>query len=350
MHTVQILVEEEGNREVISGFLDDTYEIVTATDVQEADAYLVEDSIYRDYQDELRQKVQAEQPVFRPVIMIRGTNSRPSSSQQDVNEGGAGSPVVDIIEAPVRAPVLRRRLASLLGRREQSQELQQKMEQMERQRDALDVLNEMVRHDIRNDLQVVLSHSQLLSEYVGVEGEDVLEAVLSATEEAIELTTEAGELTDFLLAEDPEIGTIQIDDVVKKEIAAARNSNPDITIDYQRPDTDLTVTADQMLSSVVRNLVTNAIRHNDADKPRVSVSISQIGDTVSFSVADNGPGVPDEEKENIFGQGATGDESPGTGIGLYLVSAIVDRYGGEVRVEDSEYNGAEFIVELSRDE
>lgn len=346
MHTVQILVEDGGNREVLSGFLDDRCEILTANEVQQADAYLVEDSVYSDYQEDLQQMVQSERPVFRPVILIQGANSRATRPQLEAVKGGANSIIVDIIEAPVQAPVLRRRLASLLGRREQSQELQQKMDQVERQRDALGVLNRMIRHDIRNDMQLVLGYAHELSDYVPEEDSEVLDAVVASTKEAIELTKETQDLTDLLLTEDSETWSIRLGEVVEEQIAAAQESNPAVSIDYQRPKTDLTVTGDKMLSSVVRNLVTNAIQHNDAESPKITVSITEIGESVRLSVADNGSGIPDSEKEDIFNRGVIGDESSGTGIGLFLVSAIVDRYGGEAHVEDSESNGAKFVVEL----
>lgn len=346
MHTVQILVEDRGNQEVISGFLKDGYEILTSQEVQQADAYLVEDSVYPNYRDALERMVHSERPVFCPVVMIRGVNSKSPLTQQETVGENNNTLVVDIIEAPVREPVLNRRLALLLRRREQSQKLQQKMEQVERQRDALSVLNQMVRHDIRNDMQLVLGYAQQVSDYVANEGEDALETVISSTEAAIELTTKARELTDLLLEEDSEIESIRINEVVEKEVQTARNSNPNVSIEYQTPGTDLTVTGDQMLSSVVRNLVTNAILHNDAESPKVSVSVSEASDSVFLSVADNGPGIPDESKEVIFEKGAMGNESSGTGIGLFLVAEIVDRYGGEVHVEDSKFDGAEFIVEL----
>ncbi|MFB6132201.1 MAG: sensor histidine kinase [Halanaeroarchaeum sp.] len=220
------------------------------------------------------------------------------------------------------------------------------MDQVKRQRDALNVLNQVVRHDIRNDLQLVLGYAQRLSEHVDEGGVETLETVISSTEEAIELTTEARELTDVLLAEDAEIGSIRIDEMVEEEVQSARNANPDASIEYYRPETDPTVTGDQMFSSVIRNLVNNAIRHNDAETPKVVVSVTETGNSVLLSVADNGPGIPDKRKEDIFESGSSGDDSQGTGIGLFLVSTIVDRYGGEVNVEDSEFDGAEFKVRL----
>jgi len=66
----------------------------------------------------------------------------------------------------------------------------------------------------------------------------------------------------------------------------------------------------------------------------------------SCQVADNGRGVSDKHKEEIFAHGNQGLESEGTGIGLHLVKTLVDRYGGTVWVEDNDPEGAIFCVEL----
>ncbi|MFB6109856.1 MAG: sensor histidine kinase [Halodesulfurarchaeum sp.] len=344
MSTVQLLVEDAGNREVIAGFLDDEYDVLGTGDVREADAYLVEDAVYPSVKGDLQQLVDDDRPVFRPVVLIDGTAARSGGAADADLEVGDRSPVDDIIDAPVREPVLKRRMASLLERREQSQALQRKIEQVERQRNALSVLNQMVRHDIRNKLQLVLGYAQQLAEDVG--REEPLETIIASTNNAIELTTEARDLTDLLVGEYGEIGSIRITEVVGEEIEAARETNPDVTIEFHPSEEEFSVRGDQMFGSVIRNLVTNAIEHNTADEPRVSVSIERAGDSVRVAVADNGPGIPDDDKGDIFDRGVIGADSSGTGVGLFLVSEVVDRYGGTVHVGESRWGGARFVVEL----
>ena len=70
---------------------------------------------------------------------------------------------------------------------------------------------------------------------------------------------------------------------------------------------------------------------------------------MAVHIADNGPGIPDERKDEIFGRGEKGLESSGTGLGLYLVDTLVQRYGGDVTVSDGT-EGAEFVVTLQRAE
>jgi Signal transduction histidine kinase len=80
----------------------------------------------------------------------------------------------------------------------------------------------------------------------------------------------------------------------------------------------------------------------------VTVSATERDDTVSVRIADNGPGVPDNMKEAIFGEGEQNLQTAGTGMGLYLVDALVTSYDGELWVEDNDPEGSVFVVELAK--
>jgi signal transduction histidine kinase len=74
---------------------------------------------------------------------------------------------------------------------------------------------------------------------------------------------------------------------------------------------------------------------------------------VLLSVADNGPGVPEAERDIVFdkfyrGRDAQRRGEAGSGLGLAIVKSLVDLHGGSVRVEDAAPRGARFVVELPR--
>lgn len=228
---------------------------------------------------------------------------------------------------------------------------------LKRQRDRLDVLNQMARHDIRNDMQVALTRAQQLRTHVDEDGEEYLEMVLSATENAIDLTTTARDLTDVMLHTESELEAISLDRILTTEIEAVRSENESGVVETAGSVPAVCVEADGMLESALRNLLTNAIVHNDSDVPEVTVSVELREETVLVSVADNGPGVPPDQFDDIFEKSQKGTDSSGTGLGLYLVSTLVDRYGGDVWVENrhsqradssEQIDGAVFNVELVR--
>jgi two-component system sensor histidine kinase KdpD len=99
----------------------------------------------------------------------------------------------------------------------------------------------------------------------------------------------------------------------------------------------------------VSNLVENALVYAPPDSP-VRVGARLLGDRIALWVEDGGPGVPDEEKQQVFEKfyrGGTSGASPaGTGLGLAIVREIVNGHGGRAWVEDAEPHGARFVLSL----
>jgi signal transduction histidine kinase len=76
------------------------------------------------------------------------------------------------------------------------------------------------------------------------------------------------------------------------------------------------------------------------------VSAEREGFRFRVRVADNGPGLPDDQKRTVFEKDVRGLDSGGTGIGLFLVRELVTRFGGSVHAVDNEPRGAVFVVDL----
>jgi len=223
-------------------------------------------------------------------------------------------------------------------------------QRLKRQRDDLETLNQVLRHDIRNDLQLILAYGDVIADAVPSDHEEHVQTIRESAEHAVELTKTAREMSDVLLDTDTSIGTVHLRPVLNGEVDSIRDAHDaaSITVDGRIPD--VAVAGNEMLGSVFRNLLKNAIQHNDKPVPEVTVSAAAAADTVTVQVADNGPGVPDDQKAEIFGKGETGLDSAGTGLGLYLVETLVSTYDGSVSVTDNDPEGAVFVVELPRAE
>ena len=218
---------------------------------------------------------------------------------------------------------------------------------LEQQRDSLTLLNQVVRHDIRNQLMVVESYTELLEDSLpDDQSRTYARTVIEAAKQATEITETAKDVTDVLLQVGNDRTPMSLRGELSGQIEKVRTDQDRATVSVDGSIHDVTVLADDLLEAVFRNLLTNAVVHNNEDVAEIAVSTRVSDDAVRVSIADNGPGIEDKHKEQIFQEGEKGLESGGTGVGLYLVKTLVDRYGGDVWVEDNEPTGSVFVVEL----
>ncbi|WP_396613583.1 histidine kinase N-terminal 7TM domain-containing protein (plasmid) [Haloferax sp. S1W] len=229
-------------------------------------------------------------------------------------------------------------------------ELHQQKQIIEEQNEKLALLNQIVSHDIHNDMSVVLGNARLVEEMVDDEVvQSRLETMIRNSEHAAELTDTVRNLMTTMRNDDDETTRpVSVGSILLSEVNSVRAGNKCADVSLPGDLDDVRVLADDMLGTVFRNLLTNAIRHNDTDVPEIDVTVEAEPAHVVVRIADNGPGIPDDKKDEIFGRGNKGLESPGAGIGLYLVDTIVTGYGGDVQVVDNDSRGAVFVVRLRR--
>jgi len=221
-------------------------------------------------------------------------------------------------------------------------------EQKRRERE-LATLNRILRHDVRNDMSVVLGWADLLEGHTDETGQEYVQRILDAGAHVTELTETARDYADTVTGGgDLETHPVSLRETLRHEVDLQREAFPDaeFVVDGEIPDLD--VAANELLRSVFKNILNNAVRHNKGSDPVVEVRCDVDPDAVTVSIADNGPGVPDGQKASIFGEGEKGLESTGTGIGLYLVKTLIDQYEGSVAVADNEPTGSVFSVQLPR--
>jgi signal transduction histidine kinase len=138
--------------------------------------------------------------------------------------------------------------------------------------------------------------------------------------------------------------------ILKETAETYRQRRPGRIIHCEVPDS-AEFSADPLLIRLcLHNLTDNALRYTPADAV-VTLRLEQHAGGLRICVADEGPGIPDPEKEKIFGRFyRSGEEatrkSKGTGLGLYLSRKIAQAHGGTLRVKDNRPKGSIFVMEL----
>ncbi len=136
--------------------------------------------------------------------------------------------------------------------------------------------------------------------------------------------------------------------LVGEQIDAIESKYPDVILERSLEKTR-DIKGDQTaLVSVILNLIENAIKYTPIDNP-LSVSVEQLDESICFQVADLGPGIPDEEKKQIFAKFyRIGNEdtrrTKGTGLGLFIVNEIVSAHKGSIQIKNNTPHGTVFQV------
>jgi signal transduction histidine kinase len=209
-------------------------------------------------------------------------------------------------------------------------------------------------HDINNYIQGVIGFLDLL-EREDLEGTQA-KLVEQASEQANRVSSLIERVRTISRAEHPEeLKPIDVRAVIDQSLGDVRQKYADreLEIATSVPKGPLIVEADDLLNDLVLNLLDNAIKFSSHPKAQVDLEVQHVPDEghLRIAVSDRGPGIPDEDKQDVFFRFVRRrEEAEGTGLGLSLVRALTDRYKGQVWIEDrvpgEPEKGSRFVVQL----
>ena len=212
-----------------------------------------------------------------------------------------------------------------------------------RHRQRLEVMNRVLRHDIRNDINLILAHAEALSAGDDSDGRRV-ERIKEIAYDVVSLSDRARTF-ERTLGGEVELERVDLVGVVESLLASVRREHPGVAIESELPAA-APVAADPLIESAVKNLVENAIEHNDREDRWVTVRVEPDGaGWVRLEVADNGPGIPDDERE-VIELGRETQIQHSSGLGLWLINWIITESGGEIRFDDRDGGGTRVTIRL----
>jgi two-component system sensor histidine kinase KdpD len=213
-----------------------------------------------------------------------------------------------------------------------------------------------VTHDLRTPLaSIKASVTSLLDDEVAWDARQRRDLLLTVLEETDRLNRLVGNILDLAKiragALIPRRSATAVDEVVEAVAARLRRTfdAANVRLDVALPATLPEIAADPLqFDQVVTNLLENALRHSPAGGT-VRLHVSVVPKAIRVRVADEGPGIPVEEREMVFEafyRGQAAPESAGSGLGLAIVRAIVTAHGGRIWVLDAPEGGAAFSFEI----
>jgi len=208
---------------------------------------------------------------------------------------------------------------------------QKKTEEIEAHREHLRLINQILRHDLMNNLSVSISALKMFEDSFD---KNLLKESKEAIIKSTELIKRMKELETFITS-NQNLKFYDINKLIKE-----------LSLNYQNLEFNISgdcrVLADGAITSVIDNIIGNAVLHSNTAK--IEISIEKKGKTCLVRLADNGVGIPDELKEKIFEERFCYGENAHSGLGLFIVKKTMERYGGSVFVEDNDPQGSIFVL------
>ena len=230
---------------------------------------------------------------------------------------------------------------------ERTKELREKQRELERKNEQLDEFARVVSHDIRNPLTIAKGHLDMVADEVENERSiamiaDAHDRIESIAEDVLERARQGRQVAE----------TTDVDFVAVAR--SARDTTAISEANFECAGPSIVEADPARLQQLLENLFRNAVEHGSTSHPShasedasehgseaVSVRVGPLDDEQGFYVEDDGPGIPEAERDRVFEYGYTHSDD-GTGLGLNIVESIAEAHGWEVRVVEGRDGGARF--------
>jgi PAS domain S-box-containing protein len=238
--------------------------------------------------------------------------------------------------------------------REAHQELTRKAQELTRSNDELQQFAYVASHDLQEPLRMISSYTQLLERRYGSQFDgDAREFMEFIVDGAARMKA----LIEDLLAysrvgtRGHEFAPAECEAVLKKALANLRAAMEAMDATVTNDKLPAVIADNSQLVQLFQNLIGNALKFHGPETPRIHIGVEERDEAWEFSVKDNGIGIEPQYFERIFMMFQrlhSKDEYPGTGIGLAICKKIIDRHGGNIRVESQLGNGCTFYFTLPK--
>lgn len=232
-------------------------------------------------------------------------------------------------------------------------------EQYHRER-RLQVLQRVLRHNLRNELSIVQGYADLVSERADPALGDHLNVIVERTQSLAKLSEKVRQIERIFEHADIDPDPLDLGGWIERHCEA-------LGVDVETcVDHSVSVLADGRIEIALENLLENAIEHGskrchpwetadgsvEREEPTIRVVLEPCSDDpdewATIRIIDDGPGIPEHERDVVTGDVDVTQLTHGSGLGLWLVAWVIQSLGGELAFEDREPRGTVVTIRLPR--
>lgn len=214
-------------------------------------------------------------------------------------------------------------------------------------RQQLAVLDRVLRHNLRNDMNKIIGNAQNVCESATGEVAEYGHEIITVSEQLLNLVEKERAIAQQL--DDPQpVQSMTVGELVLPPIDGFRDRFPEVPIDVHIDETSVVHTIPQVRQAV-GELLENAVEHAEREDPSVSLTASVSDANLSIRIADNGPGIPNHERDVLRDDNEIDALYHGSGAGLWLVKWIVNQAGGTLTFHENEPRGTVVEVMIPRE-
>ena len=212
-------------------------------------------------------------------------------------------------------------------------------------RKQIELLQDILTHDMRNYNQIAESNAEILKESLGPDQAHLADEIIKAVNGSSDLIERTKTMAKILATEGRSLKEVGLEDSINRSLSLVAKAYPGKSIILTKPlETRTKVIADDMLDQVFANVISNAVKYTNGVDVPIEIKVDEVAGTVQqsggkekglvkVSVIDQGRGIPDGMKDRVFTRYQ--NSSSGSGLGLSIVHALItDRYSGRLTVSD----------------
>ncbi|ERH03185.1 MAG: histidine kinase-, DNA gyrase B-, and HSP90-like ATPase [Halonotius sp. J07HN6] len=213
--------------------------------------------------------------------------------------------------------------------------------QKERQ---IEVFDRVLRHNLRNDLNLIRGTAETVASKTTGEIADHNTQIMSKSDRLLETVSVQRDIME-ILRDDPAYEEFDIAAILEQVAASMREQYPQAELTVESP-ARLSVEASSHFTRAVEEVVQNAIEHNDVRQTSVQLVAEQTDDAIHVQIADNGPPIPEMERDVLVEPRERTPLYHGSGLGLWFVKLIIFRSNGEIWFDENDPHGNIITIEI----